>query len=135
MDQGYAGVLLRFGRYERTLSPGLYAINRGAQTVRLVSLKTVALQMPLQSSMTRDNVAVSVDAVAYFAVVDPARAVFAAASSAAATARRSRVDALSASPRASAAEGRGRVHTKRRMSRWSRKASEVELKGVEVCRD
>ncbi|MGJ7907460.1 slipin family protein [Actinopolyspora sp. H202] len=70
------GVVLRFGRLQRTVRPpGLTAIVPGVDRLRKVNMQIITMPVPGQEGITRDNVTVKVDAVVYFNVTDPARAV------------------------------------------------------------
>ncbi|SFT74078.1 Regulator of protease activity HflC, stomatin/prohibitin superfamily [Actinopolyspora lacussalsi subsp. righensis] len=70
------GVVLRFGRLQRTVRPpGLTAIMPGVDRLRKVNMQIITMPVPGQEGITRDNVTVKVDAVVYFNVTDPARAV------------------------------------------------------------
>ncbi|HKF00210.1 MAG TPA: slipin family protein [Actinomycetes bacterium] len=73
------GVVFRFGRVlHRAKGPGLiFIVPYGVDRMVKVNLQTVAMQVPAQDVITRDNVTVRVDAVVYFQVVDPLRAVVA----------------------------------------------------------
>eukprot|EP00928_Gymnodinium_smaydae_P021897 TRINITY_DN18578_c0_g1_i1.p1 TRINITY_DN18578_c0_g1~~TRINITY_DN18578_c0_g1_i1.p1 ORF type:complete len:314 (+),score=54.91 TRINITY_DN18578_c0_g1_i1:50-943(+) len=76
VEQGYVGVITRFGVLERVLPPGLYAYNAASQVIRQVNMKMQALEIPRQAAMTKDNLSVQVDAVTFVTVVDPAKAIF-----------------------------------------------------------
>ena len=70
------GVVFRFGRVQETIRrPGLTRINPGMDSMRKVSLQIVTMPVPAQDGITRDNVTVRVDAVVYFKVIDPVRAI------------------------------------------------------------
>ncbi|WP_019853216.1 slipin family protein [Actinopolyspora mortivallis] len=70
------GVVLRFGRLQhRIRTPGLTAIVPGVDRLRKVNMQIVTMPVPAQEGITRDNVTVRVDAVVYFNVTDPTRAV------------------------------------------------------------
>ncbi len=70
------GVLFRLGRlHSPPKGPGLYVIIPFIDRVVTVDLRTVTLNVPPQEVITRDNVPVRVNAVAYFRVVDPERAI------------------------------------------------------------
>ena len=70
------GVVFRFGRVRETVRrPGLTRINLGMDSMRKVSLQIVTMPVPAQDGITRDNVTVRVDAVVYFKVIDPVRAI------------------------------------------------------------
>ncbi len=70
------GVVFRFGRLqEHTRGPGLTLIVPAVDRMRKVNLQIVTMPVPAQDGITRDNVTVRVDAVVYFRVADPVRAV------------------------------------------------------------
>jgi regulator of protease activity HflC (stomatin/prohibitin superfamily) len=70
------GVVFRFGRVQPQLRrPGLTAIVPLADHLRRVNIQVVTMPVPAQDGITRDNVTVRVDAVVYFKVIDPVRAV------------------------------------------------------------
>src|SRR5260370_42612914 len=70
------GVVLRLGRMQpNAKGPGLCLVFYPIETLTRVSLRIETLDVPSQDIITRDNVSVKVNAVAYFAVVDANRAV------------------------------------------------------------
>jgi len=70
------GVVLRFGRLHGDVRPpGLALIAPAADRLRKVNVQIVTMPVPAQDGITRDNVSVRVDAVVYFRVIDPVRAV------------------------------------------------------------
>lgn len=73
------GVIFRLGRIARGLyggnGPGLVIIVPFIDRLVRVSLRTVAMDVPPQDVITKDNVTVKVNAVIYFRVVDPERAI------------------------------------------------------------
>jgi regulator of protease activity HflC (stomatin/prohibitin superfamily) len=70
------GVVFRFGRVRDAVAgPGLTRIQPGIDRMRKVNMQIVTMPIPAQDGITRDNVTVRVDAVVYFKVVDPVRAV------------------------------------------------------------
>lgn len=69
------GVVFMLGRFWRVKGPGLVVVVRGVQQMVKVDLRVVVLDVPPQDVITRDNVSVKVNAVVYFRVVDPSRAV------------------------------------------------------------
>lgn len=72
------GVIFRLGRViEGAKGPGLFFIVPFIDKMVKVNLQTVTVNVPSQEVITRDNVTVTVDAVAYFNVVDPVKAVVA----------------------------------------------------------
>ncbi len=69
------GVIFRLGRVIGAKGPGLIILIPVIDRMVKVSLRLVALDVPPQDVITRDNVSVSVNAVVYFRVLDPNRAV------------------------------------------------------------
>src|SRR3984885_12284469 len=75
VQQYEKGVLYRFGRVESQLvEPGLAFIRPIGDRVEKVNMQIIAMTVPAQEGITRDNVSVRVDAVVYFRVVDPIKA-------------------------------------------------------------
>lgn len=69
------GVLFRLGRLRPLAGPGLVFLIPFVDRMERVDLRTVTLTIPPQEVITRDNVPARVNAVAYFRVTDPARAI------------------------------------------------------------
>lgn len=69
------GVVFQLGRFWKVKGPGLVILVPGIQQMVRVDLRTVTLDVPTQDVISRDNVSVKVNAVIYFRVVDPARAI------------------------------------------------------------
>ena len=69
------GVIFRLGRLVGAKGPGLFLIIPVIDRMMRVDLRTVTLDIPSQEAITRDNVTVRVNAVAYFRVLDPQAAV------------------------------------------------------------
>jgi regulator of protease activity HflC (stomatin/prohibitin superfamily) len=69
------GVIFRLGRLIGARGPGLTLLIPGIERMERVDLRTVTMDIPSQDVITRDNVSVKVNAVLYFRVVDPARAI------------------------------------------------------------
>ena len=69
------GVVFRLGRLIGAKGPGVIFIIPGVDKLLRVSLRTVTLEIPPQDVITRDNISIKVNAVVYFRVVDPNKAV------------------------------------------------------------
>jgi len=69
------GVVFRLGRLIGAKGPGLIFIIPGVDKLLRVSLRTVALEIPPQEVITRDNISITVNTVVYFRVIDPNKAV------------------------------------------------------------
>jgi regulator of protease activity HflC (stomatin/prohibitin superfamily) len=75
VQQYEKGVLYRFGRVQpQVVEPGLTAIRPIGDRLQKVNMQIVAMTVPAQDGITRDNVSVRVDAVVYFRVIDPIKA-------------------------------------------------------------
>src|SRR5512135_302391 len=71
------GVIFRLGRLVGPKGPGIFFIIPIVDRMVRVDLRTITLDIPAQEAITKDNVTVKVNAVAYFRVVDASRAVVA----------------------------------------------------------
>jgi len=69
------GVVFMLGRFYRVKGPGLIVVVPGIQQMVRMDLRTVVFDVPSQDVISRDNVSVKVNAVVYFRVVDPEKAV------------------------------------------------------------
>jgi regulator of protease activity HflC (stomatin/prohibitin superfamily) len=69
------GVIFLLGRFWRVKGPGLIIVIPGVQQMVRVDLRVVTMDVPSQDVISRDNVSVKVNAVLYFRVVDPQRAI------------------------------------------------------------
>src|ERR1700747_3743921 len=68
-------VVFTLGRFTGIKGPGLVLIFPAIQRMRKVDLRVIVLSVPKQDVITRDNVSVKVNAVVYFRVVDPGKAI------------------------------------------------------------
>ena len=69
------GVVFQLGRFWRVKGPGLVILIPGIQQMVRIDLRIVVMDVPSQDVISRDNVTLKVNAVLYFRVVDPERAV------------------------------------------------------------
>jgi regulator of protease activity HflC (stomatin/prohibitin superfamily) len=69
------GVVFMLGRFYKIKGPGLIIIIPIVQQMVRVDLRTIVLDIPSQDLITRDNVSVKVNAVLYFRVIDPEKAI------------------------------------------------------------
>ena len=70
------GVVFRLGKLTRAKGPGLvFLVPYGIERMRRMDLRIIALDIAPQDTITKDNVSCTVNAVVYFRVVDPAKAV------------------------------------------------------------
>src|SRR5213082_3291618 len=72
VPQARAGVIERFGRYSRTLTPGLAIVVPFVDRLRpLIDLREQVVSFPPQPDITEDNLVVNIDSVIYFQVTEP----------------------------------------------------------------
>jgi regulator of protease activity HflC (stomatin/prohibitin superfamily) len=69
------GVIFFLGRFYKVKGPGLIIVLPGIQQMVKVDLRTIVLDVPTQDVISRDNVSVKVNAVIYFRVLDPQKAI------------------------------------------------------------
>lgn len=75
VPQQEAWIIERFGKYQKTLEPGLNFLIPVVESIKYVqSLKELAIDIPKQSAITSDNVTLDIDGVLYLRVIDPYRA-------------------------------------------------------------
>ena len=76
VQQYEQGIVFRFGKVlPGTRGPGLTILRPIGDRMQKVNMQIIAMAVPAQEGITRDNVSVRVDAVVYFRVVDPIKAV------------------------------------------------------------
>lgn len=81
IPQARAGVVERFGRYSRTLEPGLAIVVPFIDRVKpLIDLREQVVSFPPSGVITEDNVTVNIDTVLYFTITDPKAASYEVAS-------------------------------------------------------
>lgn len=69
------GVIFLLGRFQTVKGPGLIILIPGVQKMVKVDLRVIVLDVPTQDVISRDNVSVKVNAVIYFRIVDPEKAI------------------------------------------------------------
>ena len=74
-NQYERSVIFRLGKFDRTAGPGLYFIWPFIEWLTKLDLRTITADVEQQEGITRDNVPIKVDAVIWFRVVNPERAV------------------------------------------------------------
>jgi len=73
IQQYQQGLIERFGRYRKTLDPGLHLIVPFIEKVRKVDMREQVVDVQPQEVITKDNVVVTVDAVVYYQATDPVK--------------------------------------------------------------
>jgi len=69
------GVVFTFGHFWKVKGPGIRLVIPYIQQMRRVDLRMIVMDVPSQDIITRDNVSVKVNAVLYFRVIDPEKAI------------------------------------------------------------
>lgn len=69
------GVIFTFGRFDKVKGPGIILVIPVVQQMSKVDLRTVVMEVPPQDVISRDNVSVKVNAVIYFRIIDPEKAI------------------------------------------------------------
>uniref|UniRef100_A0ABX1N6D4 Slipin family protein n=1 Tax=Aromatoleum buckelii TaxID=200254 RepID=A0ABX1N6D4_9RHOO len=69
------GVIFMLGRFWKVKGPGLVLVIPGVQQMVKVDLRVVTMDVPSQDVISRDNVSVKVNAIVFFRVVDPEKAI------------------------------------------------------------
>ncbi len=69
------GVIFFLGRFQRVKGPGLIIVIPGIQQMVRVDLRVIVMDVPTQDVISKDNVSVKVNAVVYFRIVDPEKAI------------------------------------------------------------
>jgi regulator of protease activity HflC (stomatin/prohibitin superfamily) len=141
VPQARAGIVERFGRYHRTLYPGLNLVVPFADRLcPLIDLREQVVSFPPQPVITRDNLVVGIDTVIYFQITDPKAATYEIASYVAA------VEQLTVTTLRNVVGGmdlettltsRDKINSELRKEldevtgRWGLRVSRVELKAIE----
>ena len=73
VQQSEQGLVEQFGRYQKTVGPGLRFIVPFVQALQRVDMREQVVDVPPQEVITRDNVVVTVDAVVYYQATDPVK--------------------------------------------------------------
>src|SRR3954467_6555334 len=77
IPQGYNYTVERFGRFTRTLKPGLSLIVPFIDRIGAkLDMKEQVIDIPIQEVITRDNASVSADGITFYQVIDAARAAY-----------------------------------------------------------
>jgi regulator of protease activity HflC (stomatin/prohibitin superfamily) len=76
VQQGSVGLVSRFGQFYKSVDPGLVKVNPYSEKLRVVDVKIQIATIPRQNVMTKDNVAVDIDSVLVYHIVNPFKAAF-----------------------------------------------------------
>lgn len=76
VNQGSVGLVTRFGKFYKSVDPGLVQVNVCTESLRIVDVKIQISPIGRQTVITRDNVNVEIDSVIYFQIVNPYRSAF-----------------------------------------------------------
>jgi regulator of protease activity HflC (stomatin/prohibitin superfamily) len=135
------GVVFFLGKYQSVKGPGLVIIIPVIQRMVKISLRTVTMDVPQQEVITRDNVSVRVNAVVYFRVVAPEKAIIAIENYLYATSQLAQTTLRSVCGQAELDElliEREKINKQiqgildRQTDPWGIKVSIVEVKGIDL---
>ena len=76
VNQYERGIVERWNAYEKTVEPGLRYIIPFVQRILRVNLREQVIDVPPQEIITEDNVVVTIDAIVYYQIMDPKRALY-----------------------------------------------------------
>lgn len=76
VDQGYVGLVSRFGQFYKSVDPGLVKVNVFTEDLQKVDVKIQVTDIPKQAIMTKDNVYVNIDSIIFWHVINPYQATF-----------------------------------------------------------
>src|SRR3972149_10690476 len=76
VNQYEKGLVERFNAYEKTVDPGLRMLPPFVERIHRVNMREQVIDVPPQEIITEDNVVVTIDAVIYYQVIDPKKAVY-----------------------------------------------------------
>lgn len=144
VNQYQRGVKFAFGKYTNTLEPGWHVIIPVIQSMTKVDIRTKAVDVPYQETITRDNISAKINAVIYYKVSDSAKAIlevenfwFAVSQLAQTTMRNIigelELDELLANREAAAQKIREQVD--KATDQWGIKVETVELKDIMLPED
>jgi regulator of protease activity HflC (stomatin/prohibitin superfamily) len=135
------GVVFFLGRYQSVKGPGLVLIIPAIQRMTRISLRVITMDVPQQEVITRDNVSVRVNAVVYFRVVTPDKAIIAIENYLYATSQLAQTTLRSVCGQAELDElliEREKINKQiqgildRQTDPWGIKVSIVEVKGIDL---
>ncbi len=138
------GVIFRLGRVIKLKGPGLIILIPGIDKMVKVTLRLVAMDVPPQDVITLDNVSVKVNAVVYFRVMDPIKAIIQVENYLFATSQLAQTSLRSVCGQAEMDEllsQRDRINTKlqeyldEHTDPWGIKVSTVEVKHIDLPQD
>ena len=138
------GVIFRLGKVINLKGPGLIIVWPMIDSIRRVDLRVVAMDVPPQDVITHDNVSVRVNAVVYFRVIDPKKAILEVENYIYATSQLAQTTLRSVLGEATLDEllsKRDEINTKlqdildRMTDPWGIKVSTVEVKHVDLPED
>ncbi|MCD6310991.1 MAG: slipin family protein [Elusimicrobia bacterium] len=138
------GVIFRLGRLVGARGPGLFFLIPGLEKMDKIDLRVITLDVPSQEVITKDNVPVKVNAVCYFRVMDPERAIVEIEDFVMATSQISQTTLRSVVGQADLDEvlsSRDKINTElqkiidQATDPWGIKVSRVEIKDVQLPAD
>ncbi|KAJ3260625.1 hypothetical protein HK103_000235 [Boothiomyces macroporosus] len=71
VPQGTVGLIKKFGKFIRSVDPGLYQLNPFCEKMQLIDVRQRVQDCPRQTILTKDNVSIDIDSVLYWDILDP----------------------------------------------------------------
>jgi len=76
VNQGAVGLVTRFGQFVKAVDPGLVKVNPFSESISIVDVKVQVVEIPVQQTLTKDNLQAAVESVIVYSVVSPYHAAF-----------------------------------------------------------
>jgi regulator of protease activity HflC (stomatin/prohibitin superfamily) len=76
VPEGYKGLVVRLGKYSRTVNPGINLLVPFLENLQVVDIREQLGDIPAQEAITQDNVSCMIDGVVRYTVTDPSHAIF-----------------------------------------------------------
>jgi erythrocyte band 7 integral membrane protein len=76
IDQSYEGLLERFGRFVKKVSPGLQYVNPCTEEIQKINCKLQIIHLSKQVVLSKDNISLSLDASVYYKIIDSQKAIY-----------------------------------------------------------
>ncbi|GAA5916236.1 hypothetical protein JCM8208_003916 [Rhodotorula glutinis] len=76
VNQGAVGLITRFGQFVKAVDPGLVKVNPFSEKLSVIDVKIQVVEIPVQQTLTKDNLQAAVESVIVYSIVSPYHAAF-----------------------------------------------------------